>query len=471
MPAAGTPTGTPTCDVREANARHMLHPMIDPKVVRQNPPLIIERGEGVHVWDIDGKRYLDTVASLWNVNVGHNRREIIDAITAQLGRLAYYSTFQNTSNPPAIELSARLARMFAPEKMRKVLFSSGGSDAVETALKLARQYWKLEGQGERTKFLSLKLGYHGVHFGGASINGNPLFRSAYEPLMPGCFQIESPYLYRNPWNETDPERLAALCLDELDRAIQYQGPQTIAAFVAEPVQGAGGVIVPPASYWPGVRRVLDKYGILLISDEIVTGFGRIGAACGARAWGVAPDIMAIAKGLGGGYLPLGAAVYQQSILETLIKHDGGPLTGHTFTAHTAACAAGVAVQRIVQRDGLVARVASEGEVLKSLLRGALRGIEAVGDIRGRGFFVGVEFVADRATRAPFDPALMLSARIGKHGVRRGLMCYPVSGNVDGSRGDAVILAPPYITTREQLQEIVGLFADCVRAALLDVGRA
>jgi putrescine---pyruvate transaminase len=185
--------------LRQANGLHMLHPMIDPKAVAAQPPLIIERADGVFVFDLDGKRYLDTVASLWNVNVGHNRPEIKRAIAEQLDRLSYYSTFQNTSNPPAIELSARLMQMFAPEGMRKVLFSSGGSDAVETALKLARQYWRLEGKAERTKFISLKWGYHGVHFGGASINGNPMFRTAYEPLLPGCFQVETPCLYRNPW--------------------------------------------------------------------------------------------------------------------------------------------------------------------------------------------------------------------------------------------------------------------------------
>ena len=208
----------------------------------------------------------------------------------------------------------------------------------------------------------------------------------------------------------------------------------------------------------------------MIADEVMCGSARCGTWRALEHDGVAPDIMAIAKGLGGGYLPLGAAVYQDGILQTLIKQDGGPLTGHTFTAHTTACAAGVAVQRIIKRDGLVARVKSEGEVFKSMLSASLGGIESVGDIRGRGFFVGVEFVADRDSKAPFDPALMLSARIGKHGIQRGLMCYPIAGNVDGTRGDAVILAPPYITTREQLQEIVSIFGDCVRAALHDVNQ-
>lgn len=446
-----------SCDVRSANARHMLHPMIDPKAVQQQPPLIVERGDGVHVWDIDGNRYLDTVASLWNVNVGHNRREVIDAITAQLGKLAYYSTFQNTSNPPAIELSARLATMFAPEKMSKVLFSSGGSDAVETALKLARQYWKLEGQAERTKFLSLKWGYHGVHFGGASINGNPLFRTAYEPLMPGCFQVESPYLYRNPWNEADPERLAALCLDELERTIQYQGPHTIAAFIAEPVQGAGGVIVPPASYWPGVRRVLDKYGILLISDEIVTGFGRIGAMCGARAWGVAPDMMAMAKGINSGYVPLGATLLNERVSSAFEK-PGVPaalMHGYTYSGHALACAAANANLAIVESEDLPARSLAVGGYLLERL-GELRRHPQVGDVRGKGLMVALELVSDRQAKTmlapphPFIGALVAAARR--------------EGGIIRVQGNRLILSPPLVFSREDVDETVRILDAAFAAA-------
>ena len=444
-------------DVRSANAVHMLHPMIDPKVARQSPPLIVERGDGVHVWDIDGKRYLDTVASLWNVNVGHNRRELIDAVTAQLGKLAYYSTFQNTSNPPAIELSARLTAMFAPEKMSQVLFSSGGSDAVETALKLARQYWKLEGQAQRVKFLSLKWGYHGVHFGGASINGNPVFRAAYEPLLPGCFQVESPYLYRNPWNESEPERLAALCLDELERTIQYQGADTIAAFVAEPVQGAGGVIVPPASYWPGVREVLDRHGILLISDEIVTGFGRIGAMCGARAWGVAPDMMAMAKGINSGYVPLGATLLNERVAGAF-ERPGVPaalMHGYTYSGHALACAAANANLAIVEREDLPARALDIGGYLLERLQ-ELHRWPQVGDVRGKGLMVAIELVSDRRSKAmlapphPFIGALVAAAR---H-----------EGAIIRVQGNRLILSPPLVFGREHVDEMLRILHVAFEAA-------
>ncbi|MBL8332888.1 MAG: aminotransferase class III-fold pyridoxal phosphate-dependent enzyme [Rubrivivax sp.] len=431
--------------LRAANARHMLHPMIDPKVVAGAPPLILERADGVHVWDVDGQRYLDTVASLWNVNVGHNRPEVKRAIVEQLDRMAYWSTFQNTSNPPAIELSQRLMRLFAPERMARVLFSSGGSDAVETALKLARQYWQLEGQSQRSKFISLKLGYHGVHFGGASINGNPLFRAAYEPLLPGCFQVEAPYLYRNPWGETDPARLAARCADELDRAIAYQGPRTVAAFVAEPVQGAGGVIVPHESFWPAVRRVCDRHGVLLIADEVVTGFGRIGAMSGARAWGVAPDLMALAKGINSGYVPLGATLINERVAAAFDRpgQDAALMHGYTYSGHALACAAANANLDIVEHEDLPARAAQVGAHLCARLAECLRWPH-VGDVRGKGLMAAVELVTDRDSRnplmvgTPYVQALVAAAR------REGALV-----RVQGNR---LILSPPLVFTDAHVDE-------------------
>ena len=428
-----------------ANAQHMLHPMIDPKAVAESPPLIIDSAEGVHVVDVDGKRYLDTVASLWNVNVGHGRPELKAAITAQLDKLAYYSTFQNTSNPPAIELSQRLVHMFAPEKMKKVLFSSGGSDAVETAMKLARQYWQLQGKAQRTKFVSLKLGYHGVHFGGASLNGNPLFRTAYEPLMPGCMQVESPYLYRNPWGETDPARLAARCADELDRAIQYQGAETVAAFVAEPVQGAGGVIVPHESYWPALRAVCDKHGVLLISDEVVTGFGRIGSLCGARAFGVAPDMMAMAKGINSGYVPLGATLLNERVASAF-EQPGVPaalMHGYTYSGHALACAAANANLDIVLAEDLPANAARVGALLNARLQELLR-YPHVGDVRGLGLMAAAELVQSRQSKAPlmmgtpYVQALVAGAR--EHGA------------IVRVQGNRLILSPPLVFTPAHVDE-------------------
>ena len=433
--------------LRRTNAQHMLHPMIDPKAVAAAPPLIIDRAQGVHVFDIDGKRYLDTVASLWNVNVGHGRPELKAAIVAQLDKLAYFSTFQNTSNPPAIELSARLMQMFAPEKMKKVLFSSGGSDAVETAMKLARQYWQLQGKAQRTKFISLKLGYHGVHFGGASLNGNPLFRTAYEPLMPGCFQVESPYLYRNPWGEADPARLARLCAEELDRAIQYQGPDTVAAFVAEPVQGAGGVIVPHESYWPLLRAVCDKHSVLLISDEVVTGFGRIGALCGARAFGVTPDMMAMAKGINSGYVPLGATLLNERVASAF-EQPGVPaalMHGYTYSGHALACSVANANLDIVANEDLAGNAARVGALLNARLPEFMR-YPHVGDVRGLGLMSALELVADRSGKAPLMVATpYVQALVG---------AARSEGAIIRVQGNRLILSPPLVFTAADVDETV-----------------
>ena len=444
--------------VREANARHMLHPMIDPKAVAAAPPpLIIDRAEGVYVFDIDGKRYLDTVASLWNVNVGHNRPELKRAITAQLDKLAYYSTFQNTSNAPAIELSARLMTLFAKENMRKVLFSSGGSDAIETALKLARQYWQLVGKPQRTKFLSLKLGYHGVHIGGASINGNPQFRQAYEPLLPGCFQVESPFPYRNSWNETDPAKLARLCADELDRAIAYQGAETIAAFIAEPVQGAGGVVVPHASYWPLLRAVCDKHGVLLIADEVVTGFGRIGSMCGARAFGVAPDMMAMAKGINSGYVPLGATLLNERVASAFdqIGVPAALMHGYTYSGHPLACAAANANLGLVEAEDLPANAARVGALFNERLRELLR-YPHVGDVRGMGLMSAIEMVVDRDSRTPLMLATPYCQTVVRTARQEGAFLR-ISGN-------RLILSPPLVFTPAHVDEAMTILHAAFAAA-------
>jgi putrescine---pyruvate transaminase len=269
-------------ELKRDNAQYLWHPMAHPGAMKKTAPDIIARGEGCFIWDVDGHRMLDGVGGLWSSNLGHSNRRVRDAVVAQLDELPFYNVFRGTTHVRAIELSTRLVKLMQPENVAAVLFSNGGSDAVEGALKIARQYWKLKGQADRFKFISLRQGYHGVHFGGMSVNGNTNFRRPYEPLLPGCFHVDTPWLYHNPFGLDDPEALGRLCAEMLEREIVFQGPDTVAAFIAEPVQGAGGVIVPPANYWPLVRAVCDKYGVLLIADEVVTGFGRGGALFGTR---------------------------------------------------------------------------------------------------------------------------------------------------------------------------------------------
>ena len=392
--------------VIENNARHVWHPMVDPKMSAKNPPVIISESDGVNIFDINGNKFLDCTASLWNVNVGHNRPEIKKAIVDQLDKLPYYNTFGNASNPPSIALSSLLMEMLRPEGMARVLFSSGGSDAIEGALKITRQYWKLSGKPEKTKFFSLKHAYHGVHFGGMSVGGGIPWRRAYEPLLPGCFQVDSPYLYRNAWTE-DHEELGEICAQILAREIEQQGPDTVAAFIAEPVQGAGGMIVPPANFWPKIRKICDTFDILLIADEVVTGFGRTGTMFGSRHWGVKPDIMCLAKGINSGYVPLGATVVNKRIAESWSKENAlAPIMhGYTYSGHPLACAAALANLNIVVDEDLPSNAAKIGNYFIDQLE-VLKEFPTVGDVRGVGLMLAIEFVKDRRSKEPipaFDP--------------------------------------------------------------------
>ncbi len=439
------------------NARHVWHPMGDPKISESDPPLIVARGEGVYVYDADGKRYLDCVAGLWNVNVGHGRPEIKQAIVAQLDRIAYYSTFQGTTNPPSIMLSHLLTEMMKPEAMTKVFFSSGGSDANETAFKIARQYWKLEGKADRTKIISLKYGYHGVHFGGMSATGTPPHRLAYEPLVPGFLHIDSPYLYRNPWTG-DASELGRICAAELERTIQFQGPDTVAAFIAEPVQGAGGVIVPPDNYWPLVRQVCDRYGVLLIADEVVTGFGRTGHLFGSRGWDVKPDIMCLAKGINSGYVPLGATAVNERV-ESAWKRDhplAAIMHGYTYSGHPLACAAALACQKIVLDEDLPGNAARTGAYFRKRLDDLATRHELIGDVRGKGLMLGLEIVKNRKTKEAFAPNDPIGKRITQAALEAGGIIRWAAGKI--------ILSPPLVFTPAHVDEAFEILDQALQSA-------
>ena len=307
--------------LREMNGRHMWQPMGHPGAAQHSPPRIIRSAEGVHLTDIDGHRVVDAVGGLWCVNLGYSNDAVKQAIADQLWQLPYYSGFAGTTNPAAIEAAHAVREFFAADGMERVFFTSGGSDSVDTALRLARQYHRLRGEPARTKFLSLKKGYHGTHWGGASVNGNNRFRINYEPLLPGCFHLPAPYPYRNPFDESDPERLAERIAAAMVDEIEFQDPSTIAAFIMEPILGAGGVIVPDASFMGRMREICDRYGILLISDEVICGFGRTGDWTGARHWGVTPDMMTIAKGITSGYFPVGGVLVSGALAETFESAD------------------------------------------------------------------------------------------------------------------------------------------------------
>ena len=388
------------------NARHMWHPMAHPADMRANAPRIITKASGVRITDVDGHEMIDAVGGLWNVNLGFSNDAVKDAIKGQLDELPYYATFRGTSNDQVIELSYMLAEFFEPDGLSRSFFTSGGSDSIEVMLRLARQYHKIRGQGGRTKYLSLKKGYHGTHTGGASINGNANFRTQYEPLLAGCHHIPAPYTYRNPFNETDPEKLAQLCLQALEDEINFQGPQTIAAFIMEPVLGAGGVIPPHPSFMPGVREICSRHGILLLLDEVITAFGRLGSWSGARHYGVKPDMIATAKAITNGYFPFGAVMINDTVAEAFENDTSGAAnigSGYTYSGHPVGAAAAVACLketiRLNVKDNAAARGAQMWEGFKALKDK----YDIIGDIRGGvGLMTAMELIGDKAKKAPLE---------------------------------------------------------------------
>ena len=328
--------------LKENNAKHMWHAMANAGEMRSNPPQIINSAKGVEITDIDGHTVLDAVGGLWNVNLGYSSEPVKKAIRDQLDALPYYSTFRGTSNSPVIELSVELAEFFKADGMTRSFFTSGGSDSVETALRLARQFHKLNGQPERTKFFALKKGYHGTHFGGASVNGNSNFRRAYEPLLPGVFHLPAPWDYRNPYGTTDGAEIAKRIAAHFEDEISFQGADTIAAFIMEPVLGAGGVIVPHGTFMPLMRGICDRHGILLIADEVITAFGRTGAWSGSRGVGVQPDMICTAKAITNAYYPFGAVMINEKMVSAFESSKSALASighGYTYSGHPVGAAA------------------------------------------------------------------------------------------------------------------------------------
>lgn len=441
----------------ENNAKPIWHPMAHPAEMRSKPPKVIMKGEGAQVTDIDGRTVLDAVGGLWNVNLGYSCDPVKKAIADQLATLPYYSGFRGTSTGPSIELAYELTEWFKPEGMVRAFFTSGGSDSVESALRFARQYWKIKGEADRTKFLALKKGYHGTHFGGASVNGNANFRRNYEPLLPGVFHAPAPWTYRNPFDESDPARLAELCARAIEDEIAFQGGDTIAAFIMEPVLGAGGVIVPHESFMPRVRQICDRHGILLIADEVVTGFGRTGAWSGSRLWNVKPDMMTMAKAITSGYFPLGATLIGEKVAEVFEadKSSFGSIGhGYTYSGHPVGCAAGVAALAETKRLKLNENAAARGDELAAALARLKEKHSVIGDVRGKGLMAALELVSDRASKKPVDKQVM--AKVADGAYDAGLMIR-VSGN-------NIILSPPLILTAKDVQDIeAGLDAGLSKA--------
>lgn len=416
------------------------------------------RGDGAYVIDSEGRRYLDASGGAAVSCLGHSHPDVIAAIKTQLDAVPYAHTGFFT-NAPMEELADMLVAAAPPAQddsrvLDRVYFVSGGSEAMEAALKLARQYYLEIGQPQRRHVISRRQSYHGNTLGALAAGGNLWRRTPFEPLLIETHQIAPCYAYRDRHDDETLEAYGLRAADELESQIQALGPDSVMAFLAEPVVGATAGAVPAVpGYLKRIREICDRHGVLLILDEVMCGMGRTGYRFACEEDGVRPDLLAMAKGLGAGYQPIGAVLIGHHIHDAISTGSGFFQHGHTYMGHPTACAAALAVQQVVDRDGLLARVRALGDGLDIRLQARLGQHPYVGDIRGRGLFRGIELVADRETKAPFDPALKLHARIKKAAMADGLMLYPMGGTIDGQRGDHVLIAPPFIIDDAQLDRI------------------
>ena len=434
----------------------MSQSRLDLKSVSHLPKVAWAKGS--YLTDSDGKQYIDGSGGPAVYCIGHGNEEVNEAIAKQLERIAHGYRYNFTTD--ALEELTDIITKRCGGNLKNVIFLTGGSEAVESCLKLALQYQFALGQKSRRKFISRERSWHGNTLGALGVSGFLERRTAFEGAYIDAVRISPANTYR-------PEP-GALDAQQLEDAINREGPENIAAFIFDPVVGAAGGCVPaPEGYAKRVREICSKYGVLMIADEVMCGVGRTGHWRALEKDGAEPDIMAVAKGLAAGYLPLGAAIYSSKIADAI----GVAQTGHTFTGHTACCAAGVAVQNIVTREKLVERVSANAANFKSMLSEALSDVEAVGDIRGRGYFIAAELVANRKTKMPFPAEKKLALHIRTQALENGLICYPVSGNVDGINGDIVILAPPYNASDSELAEIIGKTAASIKQVLQSQGLA
>ena len=438
------------------NARSHLSAHQETKVfhrqLRAGLPVAVA-GQGVELIDAAGKRYIDASGGAAVSCLGHGHPDVIAAMHEQIDRLAYAHTSFFTT-----EVAEELASLLidsAPQGMSHVYFVSGGSEAVEASLKMARQYFVEIGQPQRQHFIARRQSYHGNTLGALAVGGNAWRREQFKPLLIDVTHVSPCYEYRDRRLDETPEQYGQRLVAELSGAIDQLGGENVMAFVAETIGGAtAGVLTPVPGYFKGVRELCDRHGILLILDEVMCGMGRSGTLHACEQEGVVPDLMTVAKGLGGGYQPIGAVLAQGKLVEAFRQGSGLFQHGHTYLGHAVACAAALAVQRVIIRDNLLSQVGKRGEALQGMLQQRFGDHPHVGDIRGRGLFWGVELVSDRATKQWFDPSRKLHARIKAEAMAEGLMVYPMSGTVDGVRGDHILLAPPFIASEDELAQIV-----------------
>ena len=420
-----------TAHWQDLSRRHLLAPFTDYRQLNEKGARIITRAEGVHLWDSEGQRILDGMAGLWCVNVGYGREELVEAASRQMRELPYYNLFFQTAHPPALELAKAIAEL-APEGMNHVFFTGSGSEANDTVLRLVRHYWATKGQPEKRVVIGRWNGYHGSTLAGASLGGMAAMHEQ-GGLLPDIVHIPQPYWF-GEGGEMSPEEFGIWAADQLERKILEVGEERVAAFIAEPIQGAGGVIVPPESYWPRVRQILDKYDILFIADEVICGFGRTGEWFGSQYYGNAPDLMPIAKGLTSGYVPMGGVVVRDEVVRVL--DEGGEFYhGFTYSGHPVAAAVALENIRILRDEGIVDRVRSTTAPYLQKRWAELVDHPLVGETRGVGMVAALELVRDKKTRSRYEGGAGMLCR--EHCFRNGLVMRAV--------GDTMIIAPPLVT--------------------------
>lgn len=441
--------------------QHFLHPFTDHKALHEHGTRVITRAEGVYLWDSDGHRLLDAMAGLWCVNVGYGRHELAEVAAAQMRELPYYNNFFKTANPPAIALSALLSEV-TPPQFNRVFYTGSGSESNDTILRLVRRYRDVRGETQRKTIISRWQAYHGSTVAGASLGGMSAMHAQGDLPIPGIVHIDPPYWY-GLGGDLSPEAFGLKSARLLEEKILELGPETVTAFIGEPIQGAGGVIIPPSTYWPEIERICRKYGVLIVADEVICGFGRTGNWFGCETFGFKPDLMAMAKGMSSGYLPIGGVMVSDEVANTLIQDGGEFFHGYTYSGHPTCCAVAERNIRIIRDEGLVERVRTDtGPYLQARWR-ELADHPLVGEARGVGFIGALELVKDKASRQRFEP-------LGEVGTLCRDFCFK-NGLVMRAVWDTMIMSPPLVMSRSEIDEFISLARRCLDLTAEALARA
>jgi putrescine aminotransferase len=447
-----------TADWQRADAAHFLHPFTDFQALARKGSRIVERADNIYLWDTQGHRILDAMSGLWCVNVGYGQRALIDAATRQLETLPFYNAFFQTATPPAIELAELLAQV-TPPQFQHVFFGGSGSEGNDTVVRMVRRYWDLMGQPKRQVIISRINGYHGSTMAGASLGGMSAMHAQGGLPIPGIVHIQQPYRFEHG-RGMDRDAFGLHAARWLEDKIQEVGPDKVAAFIGEPVQGAGGVIVPPDTYWPEIQRICDRHGVLVVSDEVITGFGRTGHWFGCERFGFRPDLMTFAKGVTSGYVPLGGVMVGERVARVMIEQGGEFEHGYTYSGHPVACAVALANIRLMQRLDLVRHVHDDVGPYLAERFAELADHPLVGEAQTCGLMGALLLVKDKAAGTPFPPQRQVGMVCRGHCFDGGLIMRAV--------GDRMIVAPPLVITRAQIDEMVALIRRCLDATLADV---